>query len=194
MAAMNHLTLQTMRCLLILGTLVLSPPVLAALPLAPPPTAPTAPPAPPTERVTLATKTFELKVAADARSRATGLMGVETIEDATGMLFVFPRASVLSFWMANCLVDMDLIFIDRLGRIVALHEMKTEPPRRPEEPEWAYHARLRRYLSGQPAQFAIELKAGSIRDLKLEIGAATGLDVERLRSLAKTVKPERAAE
>jgi uncharacterized membrane protein (UPF0127 family) len=87
--------------------------------------------------------------------------------------------------MANCRVDMDLILLDRRGRIVALHRMKKEPPRVTRESQQAYERRLKRYSSHRPAQFAIELKAGSIDELKAQEGQRIEMDVDRLAGVAQ---------
>ena len=129
----------------------------------------------PTERVVLRGVAFELERAADPVSRTAGLMFRDSIDERGGMLFVFPDDVPRTFWMRNCLVDMDLLFLDARGRIVAIHEMQMEPLRRPQESESAYLNRLRRYPSGAPARFAIELRAGTARALGLRVGSRVDL-------------------
>jgi uncharacterized membrane protein (UPF0127 family) len=124
----------------------------------------------PTERVVLKGIAFDLERAADDRSRTAGLMFRSSIADRGGMLFVFADDVPRTFWMRNCLVDMDLLFLDARGRVVAVHEMQTEPLRRPEEAEARYLSRLRRYPSGVATRFAIELKAGTARALRVRVG------------------------
>jgi uncharacterized membrane protein (UPF0127 family) len=102
-----------------------------------------------------------------------------------GMLFVFPEQRPRTFWMADTLIDLDIIFLDGDGRVVAMQEMRAEPPRRNDESAAAYHARLPRYSSRVPAVFAIELAAGSLGLLGLEVGDPVDLDIERLRALAE---------
>lgn len=90
------------------------------------------------------------------------------------MLFVFPRRQVgiQSFVMRDCLVDIDIIFLDPKLRITQTHEMKVEPPRQPHErvtpnPDRdPYYRRLKRYSSKFPAQFAIELKGGTLERMR----------------------------
>lgn len=101
------------------------------------------------------------------------------------MLFVFPRPGQQRFWMAYCLVDIDLIFLDAHGRVTAAHRMKVEPARREDESEIAYQTRLRGYPSVYPAQFAIELASGSIDRLGIRVEQKIELDVERLKALAR---------
>ena len=62
--------------------------------------------------------------------------------------------------------------------------MLAQPPRGPRESPFAYDVRMPRYVSRKPAQYAIELKAGSIRRLKLYEVRKIELDFPRLRSMA----------
>jgi hypothetical protein len=165
-----------------------------ASPPALPPGAPTATQAalpdqdkdtPVTEEIQIAGRVFRLEVAADDAGREQGLMDRNSIEPDRGMLFIHPEEDRRSFWMANCRCDMDLIFLDRLGRIVALHKMKKEPPRGAHEGQASYERRLKRYSSRRPAQFAIELRAGSIDDLKLKEGDRIDLPAARLIGAAR---------
>jgi uncharacterized membrane protein (UPF0127 family) len=128
---------------------------------------------------------FTLEIAADDVSRAQGLKGRLEIPADGGMLFVFPRPGLQSFWMEDCLVDIDIIYLDAQGRVTAAHEMKVEPPRRAEENQQAYQRRLRGYRSVYPAQFAIELKAGTIARLDIGIERKIELELDRLKAMAQ---------
>ncbi len=126
---------------------------------------------------------FKLEVAADYATRAKGLMGRKKIEDHGGMLFIYRQSAPLSFWMKNCLTDMDLIYLDRTGKIVAMHEMKKEPLQREDETQLQYENRLRGYPSRKPAQYVIEIKPGSNKRLKLKAGDQIKLDLLKLREI-----------
>jgi uncharacterized protein len=139
----------------------------------------------PRETIRIAGDAFSLETARDAPSRAKGLMDRTSIDDRGGMLFIFEDALPRSFWMVNCVVDIDLIFLDAAGRITALHEMKVETPKRETESQSQYERRMKSYESRRPAQFAIELKAGSIARLKLKLGDKIEMDVKRLAKLAR---------
>ena len=41
--------------------------------------------------------------------RSQGMMGRKNLEG--GMLFIFPHVQELSFWMKNCLIPLDIVFI-----------------------------------------------------------------------------------
>ena len=130
-------------------------------------------------------ETFNLELILDERSRANGMMNRTSIPVDGGMLFVFTDSSERSFWMKNCLVDIDLIFLDSRGTIIALHEMPLEPPQGAGESDWSYEGRLAKYWSRGPCRFAIELAAGSIRRLKLRVNDRIKLDLEELKSMAR---------
>ena len=53
-------------------------------------------------------------------------MGRTEIPDDGGMIFVYPDSQLRSMWMANCVIDMDVIFLDRSGRILTGYAMKAE--------------------------------------------------------------------
>lgn len=140
----------------------------------------------PREKIRIGKHIFELEVAADSESRAKGLMEREELDEDEGMIFVYPTGTrTLSFWMKNCLIDIDLAFLNSRGRVIALHEMKAEEPRGEDEPLWKYESRLERYESGRAAQYAVELKAGMIEKLEIELGDEILFDREKLAKLAR---------
>jgi len=136
------------------------------------------------ETVRINDRTFFLEIAADNATRVQGLGGREMIEEDGGMLFVFPRPRVLEFVMRDCLVPIDIAFLDQFGTVVATHEMDIEP-REEGESQQAYEQRLTRYSSGAAAQFGLEFKAGTLRELALKRGDKVELDLQRLQSIAR---------
>ena len=127
-----------------------------------------------TEEVQLKDQLFLMELALTPLQRAQGLMGRKSMADNRGMLFVFsdtdPFPAVLSFWMKNCLMPIDVIFISGEGLITAIHEMQPSLPDTPDE-------ELITYSSIEPVQFAIELRGGLAAELGLQIG-----DMIELRS------------
>lgn len=147
-------------------------------------------------KVTLSGRTFELELALDDEKRFTGLSGRESIPEDGGMLFVFPDSKVRSsaFVMRDCPVDIDIIFLDRSARIIAMHAMKAEPPRAEDEKELdstgvnqKYESRLKKYPSRFPTQYVIELKGGTLAELNppLKTGQKITLDEAGLKKRAR---------
>jgi len=134
------------------------------------------------EEVYLADRLFELELALTPDQRAQGLMGREFMADDEGMLFVFPDEqpypAEVSFWMKDCLMPIDVIFIGREGVISAIHEMQPPDPGTPDED-------LPVYSSNGPVQFAIELRGGLASELGLKVGDLIELRSEYLMRLAK---------
>ncbi len=87
--------------------------------------------------------------------------------------------------MRHCPVPIDVAFLDGWGRVLSLFSMTPEPPRRADESERDYDARLPRYPSGWPAQFAIELAGGRLSELGIEVGQRLDFDHRGLVERAK---------
>lgn len=137
------------------------------------------------ERIEIAGETWTFEVAADDASRTRGLGGRASLADGEGMIFIFPDARQRSFWMYDCLIPIDIAFVDGLGTVTAVHSMPNEPLRAADESESSYRARLPMYPSRFPAQFALEFPAGTIERLGLALNDRIDLDARRLKGLAK---------
>jgi len=136
------------------------------------------------ETITINDQVFFLEIANTDAKRQLGLGGREQIEDDGGMIFVFSRPRVLEFVMRDCLVPIDIAFLDQFGTVVATHEMPIEPQDEGESRS-AYESRLARYSSSAAAMFALEFKSGKLRELGLERGDKVELDTTRLQRIAR---------
>lgn len=148
------------------------------------------------ERVVIKDQTYTLQLAADEKTRTKGLGERASLPENGGMLFVFKRGERRQFLMRDCLIDIDIIYLDPNGRITAFHHMPKEPPRGADEGEvgdWdprkpanrRYESRLKRYSSKGAAQFVIELAGGELEELDLKVGETIELDRDRLKALAR---------
>ncbi len=68
------------------------------------------------------TARFTVEVADDPQEQARGLMFRRELARDAGMLFVYPAPRRAYFWMKNTLIPLDMLFIDRLGRVRLVHE------------------------------------------------------------------------
>jgi uncharacterized membrane protein (UPF0127 family) len=139
----------------------------------------------PVEKLAVGGETFTVRLALDDASRQRGLGGVAELKSDEGMLFAFPDAQQRFFWMKDCLIDLDIAFVDPFGFVTAVHTMRKEDPRRADESIPAYESRLARYRSLSPAQFALELAPGTFERLGIKRGSKLELDLPRLKAAAK---------
>jgi uncharacterized protein len=63
---------------------------------------------------------LEIEIADDDSKREIGMMGRPFMDELHGMLFVFEQEQMASFWMKNCPLSLDMIFINKLGEIVTI--------------------------------------------------------------------------
>jgi uncharacterized membrane protein (UPF0127 family) len=130
--------------------------------------------------VTIRGRTFRLELAMTDADRIQGLSDRRELAADGGMLFVFPSQQPLAFVMRRCYVPIDVIFLDGGGRVVNTHAMQVEP-----EATFDDDATLRPYPSDWPAQFAIELKGGTLKSLELRRGEKIDLPLEELKRNAR---------
>ena len=152
-------------------------------------------------KVKIAGQNYYLETALDNDKRFKGLSGRTSIESDGGMLFVFPdtRPTTMGgFVMRDCPIDIDIIYVDKGGRVVTMYEMKpVTPARQPDEgapgPDAGkdtpgnrkYEARLKQYISRYPYDFVVELAGGSLKKLNLKEGDQLDFDREGLKKQAK---------
>lgn len=99
------------------------------------------------------------ELAVTDEERQVGLMFREKINWDQGMLFVFKREGIYSFWMKNVRFPIDILWLDREKSIVHLD---THVPICPIEP-------CPTYSPSSPALFVLELKAGSAEKHQLKL-------------------------
>jgi len=120
----------------------------------------TAPATLPRETITLSGEEFTVELAFTRRDRLRGLMYRRELAEHAGMLFVFEKSLPRSFHMQNCLIDLDILFIEADGAIARITTMQVPPP---DEPSKNYYCSI-------PCKYALELPAGAAQKLKLAPG------------------------
>lgn len=110
------------------------------------------------------------------KSRAKGMGGRTEVPEGTGMLFVYPFEHALRFWMKDCLIPLDIAFLNAEGDVLAIGTMPTEPdPANPKEI----------YGFAEPGQFAIEMGAGEMEKIGLKRGDRIDLPWDALVGAAE---------
>ncbi|MCL2276345.1 MAG: DUF192 domain-containing protein [Treponema sp.] len=66
---------------------------------------------------------IKAEIASTSEEQARGLMHRTQLPDGEGMLFVYSRDNVLSFWMKNTLIPLSIAFIASDGRIIDIKNM-----------------------------------------------------------------------
>jgi len=69
---------------------------------------------------------LSVRIADRPMDQARGLMFVENLPDDEGMLFLFDEEGPRSFWMKNCRMPIDMIWLDSTFRIVDI--TRSAPP------------------------------------------------------------------
>ncbi len=127
----------------------------------PPAADPLYPPASlPVETLTIAGESFTIELAFQRHTRLKGLMFRDSLPSNTGMLFLFDREKPRSFYMKNCLIDLDILFLKATGVIAQITTMKTPIPGKP----------LIYYPCEIPVKYVLELPAGTAQRLGIKAG------------------------
>lgn len=103
------------------------------------------------------TQQFQMYVAATEARRNQGLMFVKSLKPREGMLFVFRTPQVTSFWMKNCVMALDMLFVGADGRII--HVVENAAP-----------GSLATINSMGPAAAVLEFEGGTSARLGLKAG------------------------
>ena len=65
-------------------------------------------------------KSFFVETAITREEKSAGLMYIETLDDSTGMIFIYDIPTKVDFWMYNTSLSLDIIFIDANKKIISV--------------------------------------------------------------------------
>ena len=101
---------------------------------------------------------FAIELADTFDERAMGLMFRTQMPRFSGMLFIYPEPSSVSFWMKNTLIPLDMVFLDQTGLVTKVHENATPQS-------------LEAIPGGEDILAVLEVNAGLTRRLGITVGA-----------------------
>jgi uncharacterized membrane protein (UPF0127 family) len=106
---------------------------------------------------------FDIYLALTREQQRRGLMFVRELPPFSGMLFVYQRTDILSMWMKNTYIPLDMLFIRADGTVSSVMA-NTEP------------LSLRSISSTEPVNYVLELNAGVAARLSIDSRSRLILD------------------
>jgi uncharacterized membrane protein (UPF0127 family) len=100
---------------------------------------------------------FTVELATESGEQAQGLMFRRQLAADRGMLFIYQQPRIISMWMKNTFISLDMVFLDADWRVIRVVE-RTEP------------FSTAPISSGGPAIAVLELNAGTARKIGLNRG------------------------
>ncbi|UJW73576.1 DUF192 domain-containing protein [Rhizobium sp. SL42] len=110
------------------------------------------------ETTTGEVREFDVEWAISMEQRARGLMQREHLAEDAGMLFDFGESRMVTMWMANTPLSLDMLFINETGRIVRVAE-RTTP----------FSEAI--VGSGEPVRYVLEIRGGRAGQLGIAAGS-----------------------
>ncbi len=115
-------------------------------------------------RVIFGADTVVAEAALTSDEHAQGLMHRDDVPDGTGMLFVYPRAQVRSFWMVNTYVPLDIAYMDAAFTVVDIQQL--EPLDSTSRPSKA------------PFMYALEVRQGWFAEHGIAVGSQAQVEFD----------------
>lgn len=100
---------------------------------------------------------LRVQIAKNDEQRKQGLMHRESMAPYEGMLFEFMSEQIISMWMKDTPMSLDMVFFDNQRKIVRIVERATP-------------FSLDTISSEKPARYVLELAAGGVQQLSLQLG------------------------
>jgi uncharacterized membrane protein (UPF0127 family) len=111
------------------------------------------------------------ELATTPATQQRGLMLRKSLAEREGMLFVFETPDFRPFWMQNCLIALDIIWVDESSTIVSIAE-SVPPCRMPgcEPPCASNECPTYPPRAGTNAKYVVEVQAGFSKAHKVAVG------------------------
>lgn len=125
-------------------------------------------------KVTINDNNFKVKIQNTPKEIKRGMMNKTFDDSFNGMLFVM-NSKEHSFWMKNCIIPLDIIFING-NKITKIHH--NCPPCEDEDCKY-YHGK---------GDYALELKGGTCKKLGIKAGDTVSLPSNLHKQKDETLK------
>ena len=103
---------------------------------------------------------FNVEIVSSQEELSTGLMFRKSLNENSGMLFIFPEENFHSFWMKNTLIPLDIIWINSDNEIVFIKH-NAQP---------CLENDCENFTSNEKALYVLELNSGIANEIGLEVG------------------------
>ena len=100
---------------------------------------------------------YNIELATTIAQKTKGLSGRDSLCKNCGMLFTFGFETNLPFWMKDTLIPLDMIWLDKNGKIVDIQTASEINS-------------TKIYQNQTPAQYVLELNANDSQKINLKIG------------------------
>ena len=117
-------------------------------------------------------KPLKVSLAITPEQQTRGLMNIQgmpptKLPENEGMLFIYRREEMISFWMKNTTIPLSIAFINKDGFITEIKDM---------EPGSSASVRPNR-----PAQYALEVNRGWFSKNGVKVGTKVNLNLRRIK-------------
>ena len=116
-------------------------------------------------QITAGGHTLTTEVATNLAGHMCGLAFRENLPPDHGMLFAYAHDQIIGFWMKDTRIELSIAFMDADGKILEIHDMDSRDPGR-------------RYISRQPARYALEVNRGWFDKHGIGVGNSLEIDLQ----------------
>ncbi len=120
-------------------------------------------------RLTVRETTIGVEIADYQEAWDQGLSGRESLDDLSGMLFIYPERRRLSFWMKEMRFPLDIVFI-RDGRVTEVYEHVPAP-------QAGQDGRAIQAHSSGTVDMVLEVNAGWAEKYNVQVGDPIKIDI-----------------
>ncbi len=119
-------------------------------------------------KVIIHDREFNVEIADNPMKRSKGLSGRESLGENEGMLFLFSGAGYQTFWMKGMVISIDIIWIKDDKVVGFERNVQPEPGVR--------QGQLKRYPSSEAVEKVLEVPAGTVERLDIQVGDEVVID------------------